>query len=470
MAISGPPQPPAGAAPALADQAALARDPAARLIDAMRDVAAEQGYGAASVSKVIEHAKLSRAAFYECFGGREECFSETYRRAISELWLLFDRSAAISPTSRALGHFVEAAMGWALADPAAARIVLIEIHAASTEARREHYRTLGVLLRRTEEILTSRPLSDDGPRIPALALVGGIAGSIETTLLCEASPVPAEPVTELDAWGRCYAIEDPAARPDFARWRRLAAASMRPPVPAPALRSPALLPRGKGALPPEQCAAARRARILEATAGVVAAKGYAAATVADIAGGARVGRAAFYSQFESKEAAFLAAQEDLFKRGIGVVAGEYFGAEVWPERVWRGLAALLRHFAERPAQVWLAIVDAKAAGPAATASANANRRGYALLLEEGFRQSEDREPPAISPGAAAGAINALLWHHAVRGRGEQMQELLPESAYIALAPFIGAPAAAAFIEERLGAGAPTPGRARARSAAPPGPA
>ena len=54
----------------------------------------------------------------------------------------------------------------------------------------------------------------------------------------------------------------------------------------------------------------QRERLLEATLRVVAAKGYAAATVADLTREAGVSRTTFYELFEDKEACFLAAYDE----------------------------------------------------------------------------------------------------------------------------------------------------------------
>ena len=60
---------------------------------------------------------------------------------------------------------------------------------------------------------------------------------------------------------------------------------------------------------------AARARVLEAITQVVADKGYAATTVADVCRAARVSRGTFYEQFAGKEEAFLEA----YRHGIDVL-------------------------------------------------------------------------------------------------------------------------------------------------------
>jgi AcrR family transcriptional regulator len=65
------------------------------------------------------------------------------------------------------------------------------------------------------------------------------------------------------------------------------------------------LPRGASSLPREVVDAEQRKRLVIATAQVVAKKGYANATVADIIVAAGVSRATFYQLFADKEACFL---------------------------------------------------------------------------------------------------------------------------------------------------------------------
>ena len=59
----------------------------------------------------------------------------------------------------------------------------------------------------------------------------------------------------------------------------------------------------------------QRARLLDAVARVVAQKGYAASTVADIVSAAGVSRSTFYEQFDGKEACFLEA----YRHGVDVL-------------------------------------------------------------------------------------------------------------------------------------------------------
>ncbi len=111
-------------------------------------------------------------------------------------------------------------------------------------------------------------------------------------------------------------------------------------------------------------------RLLFAIARVVAEKGYAAATVADIVDYASVSRSTFYAQFADKEACFLAA----FNFGVEFVldrmeaAWETLAPEAdWRDRVRSDLTTFLDVLASEPAFARALHLDVLAAGPAALA-------------------------------------------------------------------------------------------------------
>src|SRR3954471_7256007 len=77
----------------------------------------------------------------------------------------------------------------------------------------------------------------------------------------------------------------------------------------PSARVPKSLPRGPHRLEREVVLASQRGRLLDAIAKVVAEKGYAATSVADVIELAGVSRKTFYEHFRDKEACFLAAYD-----------------------------------------------------------------------------------------------------------------------------------------------------------------
>ena len=132
-------------------------------------------------------------------------------------------------------------------------------------------------------------------------------------------------------------------------------------------------PRGRHNLPPEVVARSQRERLLEATMRIVAAKGYAATTVADLTREAGISRTTFYELFEDKEACFLAAYDNAVDVLVRQVVAAYESEERWPQRARAGLSALLELLAAEPELARLALVDIGAAGPAAVTSTRASR-------------------------------------------------------------------------------------------------
>lgn len=67
-------------------QAAVAGSQRVRLLDAVARVAADKGYGAATVADVITLAGVSRRTFYEHFPGLEDCFLAAYEDGMRSLF------------------------------------------------------------------------------------------------------------------------------------------------------------------------------------------------------------------------------------------------------------------------------------------------------------------------------------------------------------------------------------------------
>lgn len=86
--------------------------------------------------------------------------------------------------------------------------------------------------------------------------------------------------------------------------------------------------------------------------------------------------------------------------------------------------------------------------PAATGS-GVERAARALFLEEGYRQRPEAAAlPRVCSEAIAGAIEELFRHLVARGLVARARELVPQCAYVALAPFLGAEAALEFVRDR----------------------
>jgi AcrR family transcriptional regulator len=112
-----------------------------RLLRALGDAMAEKGYARTSVADVLRRARVSRETFYELFDSKEDCFMSAFEDANERLIAAVarartgPRAESSTPLQRleaVLGGYLEALA----ADPAYARIFLIEVYAAGPAAAR----------------------------------------------------------------------------------------------------------------------------------------------------------------------------------------------------------------------------------------------------------------------------------------------------------------------------------------------
>jgi AcrR family transcriptional regulator len=133
------------------------------------------------------------------------------------------------------------------------------------------------------------------------------------------------------------------------------------------------LPRGRHGLSREQVQASQRLRLVRAMAEVMAEKGYADTSVADILRRARVSRETFYELFGSKEDCFMSAFEQAYGHILDSIApavaaeGQGAPAESEVERFSRIFGDYLDALASDPAAARVFLIEVYAAGPSAVA-------------------------------------------------------------------------------------------------------
>lgn len=178
-------------------------------------------------------------------------------------------------------------------------------------------------------------------------------------------------------------------------------------------------------------------------AAVVADKGYAATTVADVVERAGVSRSTFYEQFEDKQAGFLAAYElgvEIVLGRLGEAAAELPEGGDWRARVRSDLATYIQVLTDEPAFARALHVEVLAAGSAAI-----ERRAemFALFADRtrrrhGLARREDPELPALPPEAFllhTGGLDELI-RECLRTRGaDALPELVEPALRATLALF-----------------------------------
>jgi AcrR family transcriptional regulator len=144
-----------------------------RMIDAMAELCAEQGYEATKIADVVRRAHVARKTLYDNFSGKEElflaAFDTTLADAEAEVAEACDASGAAGWEARTEAG-LRALLGFVAAHPDAARLALVEAPAASPAAAARYEAALESFIVRLRE---AAPPGSGRPVTLEEALVGG---------------------------------------------------------------------------------------------------------------------------------------------------------------------------------------------------------------------------------------------------------------------------------------------------------
>jgi AcrR family transcriptional regulator len=195
------------------------------------------------------------------------------------------------------------------------------------------------------------------------------------------------------------------------------------------------LPRHIHGLPREQVSRSQRARIVRAVAAAVAAKGYAATTVADIIGRAGVSRSTFYELYDGKEDAFLAAYAGL-DIVVTQLASSSSAAPSPAEMVRAAVRAHLANLAAEPDFTWMFFVEAMSAGPRVLARRREATERFLDVLEGLVETARVLDPSVPSPDRTlllgfVGAYRELITAHLLDAGAATLPSLEPHLVVLA---------------------------------------
>jgi AcrR family transcriptional regulator len=145
-----------------------------RLIDAFARVVAEKGYRATTVEDITKLASVSRNVFYAQFGGKEECFIATYDVIGEHLRGLMEEEV-----SRYRGYpeqliaALGVLLGYFAAEPALARLCLLEPLGAGPAMAAHHEETVGLLVRRLSQL--GKGSEEERARTDEVLVLGAIS-------------------------------------------------------------------------------------------------------------------------------------------------------------------------------------------------------------------------------------------------------------------------------------------------------
>jgi AcrR family transcriptional regulator len=197
------------------------------------------------------------------------------------------------------------------------------------------------------------------------------------------------------------------------------------------------------AISPALSNADHRRRLLDAMSEVVARKGYAETTIADLAAEARVSRRTFYEHFSSKAECLIALYEAASEQALSVLKGAIDTRRDWHEQVEQAMGAYFATLACNPVllrTLFIAILGLGPEGLAARRRANQRLADFILDVVNGPGSKPPRARPlpiAFAMGIV-GAINELVLQAIERDRVKQLAELTDTAAQLARAVIDGA--------------------------------
>ena len=168
-----------------------------RMIDAMAELCAEQGYEATKIADVVRRAHVARKTLYDNFSGKEELFLDAFDVTVAETEAVV--ADACEPIDESDWEArVEAGLGAILdflaAHPAEAKLCLVEAPAASPESAARYEAALESFI---AQLRAATPGAADRPETLAEALVGGTVWIVQREVRRDAADKAADLLPEL---------------------------------------------------------------------------------------------------------------------------------------------------------------------------------------------------------------------------------------------------------------------------------
>lgn len=379
-----------------------------RLFGAMVASVAERGYEATRVTDLVGLSGVSSRTFYDLFESKRDCFLATME-AIVEGAVAVAALSANEPEDweeRAWRGFEDFAT-MIVAQPAAARMCLVEAYAAGPEAVALLERAISTFEVQARNKLSQSPERAAMPPEMVTAHVGAMREIARARLVRGAEAELPQLMSEL--WDLILEYRPPPRR-------------LRHPRPR--------IPRPKEVDPRDHAE-----RALAAFAAAVAEQGYAKTTVDQIVKRASMSATTFYDHFEGKRDALMAALDSCGAQMVAAAMPAFRRAPDWANGIRAALGAMFKYLASQPAFARLVAMEVYAAGPEAVERRAEAVRPLEELIGEGHSLSPDTPPIAVE--AITGGIYTLAYRR-IRDAGPQaLPALAPICTYIAVAPFTG---------------------------------
>jgi AcrR family transcriptional regulator len=389
-----------------------------RVHDAMIEIVAEGGYRTVTVRDLARRASVSSRAFYKHFDGKEDSFLQTHELLVRRVAKrVIASQAGERDWEERLGLAVRAFTRELARDPQAARLALIEVHAAGARAQAQSLWAEGIFAAMVSESFRRAPAPGAISPLLARGLVAGIASVARSQVLWSDGRDTEQLGDELVRWALyCQ--------------NRAAGDLANAPSDAPAQSPPTILSRA--AEMEGHPTAGERDLILSATAKLTASEGYGAVTLSRIRSAAGISRKTLEEHFGGLEECVVAAAESAAADTFARAARAKASASCWEDGINRAMGAICADIASDPILAKLCFAEVMCLG----------REGLhcceRFMAEIGDLICGDapsgQSPDDIATEASVGAIWGIVKQLVLCGREQQLPQFAPTLASLALAP------------------------------------
>ncbi len=430
------------------------RDQRERLRSAMVELIAKRGYPAVRILDLTQLAHVSRPTFYNLYADKEALLLSAYEdiagRTTEKVAMAFAKGAS---EEQSLHFALEAFAELGAAEPEAMTLALLGTFGAGPRALERRDRTLHAL----EGIVSAgrAPSSSEQPRdLTVKFLIGGIREVSATRLRQGRAQELVELSGELGQWANAYPPELPLGLEGPPRVRPRDGEDEQP-SDGSSQRSRSAegrLPSGRHDLPRDLVVKSQRERIVDATAAIVAEKGFASLTIPEIASRANVSHETFYEMYPTKQDAFLGAQKIGLHQALRVTRDAYDArGGQWQEGIAASLHALMEYVCSEPSHAHLTLVDTFGASPEAIEIRENALQAFTAYLQPGFEHAPaEMDVPDVAAEAVAGGIWQVLHHYIEQRRMHELCDAAPQLIFLTLNPFLGPDGAAETARQRPG--------------------
>ncbi len=397
----------------------------------MVDIVSERGYAAVTVRELAGRAGVSTRTVYEHFENKEQCLlitvDQVVRRAVKRVAV--SQQGAQDWEERLRRGFSTFAQEIER-KPQIGRLAFVEALAAGPPALQRMRAAEQIFEAMVEDSFAGAPDEVTVPPLVIEGIVAGAASVVRARLLNGEEHELPEIADELVEWALCFRCEEASLIQPSSPSENIAIGAL----------AAAANPKVNGSAPGDE-----RALILSAAASLAAAEGLGKLTIPRIRGAAGVSRRSFDASFGSVRECCVAVLELHARSALVFASDAYAGGRDWATGVHRGVVALCEYIARDPVLTTLGFVEIFALGPEGMRV----RERLTARATELFR---DSAPPAQRPGdlaaeASIGAVWGLIHHQIVAGQAQYLSLIAPTLSFMALAPAIGASAAADAIQQ-----------------------